>query len=370
VAAAQAAVEAAKIGVQSAQAKLEDLRAQPKPADLAAAQAAVDTARANLQSAQAKLDQLLAGPQPEDVAAAEAAVRQAEEQLRLQAQPYTEYDLEAQRQAVRQAEAQLALKRQPASPQAIEEQRQAVAQAQAQAALRSQPYTDQDVAAAVAAVEQARAQVAQAQYALDNATLVAPFDGVVNAVAMNPGEQASANSTITLVNPDALRVDINVDETDIARVEIGQPVLLTLDALPGRPVRARVTAIAPQATTQQGVTSYLVSATLENGAGVLPGMTATANIIYAQKADALQVPNRAIRRQGRDQVVDVLTPEGKLETRVVRRGIGNDQMSEILEGLAEGEQVVIPSTQTRAPSASGIPGAPLPGGFGGPPIRR
>src|SRR5579884_2903381 len=185
---------------------------------------------------------------------------------------------------------------------------------------------------------------------------------------MNPGEQASANSTITLVNPDALRVDINVDETDIARVEIGQPVLLTLDALPGRPVRARVTAIAPQATTQQGVTSYLVSATLENGAGVLPGMTATANIIDAQKADALQVPNRAIRRQGRDQVVDVLTPEGKLDTRVVQRGLSNDQSSEITSGLDEDDQVVLPSTQTRSPS--------VPGGFGGPaiggpiPIRR
>jgi RND family efflux transporter MFP subunit len=328
-------------------------------------------------------------------------VRQAEEQLRLKAQPFTEQDLEAQRQAVvqaqaqlatrqrpasaadieaqrqavAQAQAQLALKRQPFAPEALEAQRQAVAQARAQAQLKTDPYTDQDVAGAVAAVEQARANVASAEYSLNNGILIAPFDGTVSQVGLNAGELASGAATvggglITVVNPEAVRVEVQVDESDVTRVQAGQPVTLTLDALGTRPVRGQVAAVAPQSTTQQGVTSYLVSISLPNAQGARPGMTATANITYDRKSDVLLVPNRAIRRQGRDQVVDVLSAEGKVESRVIRRGLSNDQMTEISEGLVEGDQVVIPTTTTRSPTN-------IPGGFGGPvvapgagPVRR
>jgi membrane fusion protein, macrolide-specific efflux system len=137
-------------------------------------------------------------------------------------------------------------------------------------------------------------------------------------------------------------------------------------------VRGQVTAVAPQSITQSGVTSYLVTIALPSAPGVQPGMTATANVIYAQQADALLVPNRALHRQGRDQAVDVLTKDGTVESRVVTRGISNDQQTAITDGLAEGDQVVIPSTQTRAPTVGG-PGAGglggLPGAGGRPPGR-
>jgi len=68
--------------------------------------------------------------------------------------------------------------------------------------------------------------------------------------------------------------------------------------------------------------------------------------------------------------VDVLSAEGKVESRVIRRGLSNDQMTEISDGLVEGDQVVIPTTTTRSPTN-------IPGGFGGPvvapgagPVRR
>jgi HlyD family secretion protein len=327
-----------------------------------------------MESAQAKLDQLLATPLPEDVAVAEAAVRQAEEQLKLKQQPTSDADLEAQRQAVAQAQAQLALKLQPATAMSVEEQRQAVVQAQAQAALKQQPYTAPDLDAAVAAVDQARGQVVTAEYNLDTAVLVAPFAGIINQVGLNTGELATGAATvgggsIMLVDPDALRIDVNIDESDILRVQIGQPVQLTVDALGGRPARGRVTAVAPQSTTTQGVTSYVVSVAVDGGQGLRPGMTATANIVYAQQGGVLLVPNRALRRQGREQVVDVLTPEGKVEPRTIRRGISNDQTTEITEGLNEGDQVVLPTTQTRAPTVGGGPGGGFGGGPGGIPIR-
>src|SRR5262249_18543282 len=219
--------------------------------------------------------------------------------------------------------------------------------------------------------EQARGSVVAAQYNLDNATLIAPFDGIVNQIGLNPGELSNTGSSagsgaITIVEPSELRVDVNVGESDIGGVELGQQGQLSIDAWPGRTIRGRVAAVAPQSTTQQGVTSYAVSISLDPGqSGVRPGMSATANIIYASKADALLVPNRALRRQGRDQVVDVLTADGTVAARVVRRGISNDQTSEITDGLAEGDQVVIPTTQTRAPANAQFGGPGGPGGFGG-----
>src|SRR5581483_7545602 len=269
-------------------------------------------------------------------------------------------------------QAQLQAKQQPATASDIEAQRQAVAQAQAQLALKQHPYTDDDLAAAQAAVEQANGQVESAQYNLDQSVLKAPFAGIVSQIGLNPGELATGAGTvgggsITLVDPSQVHVEANVDESDVSHVQVGQPVVLTFDALPGQQVPGQVTAVAPQSTTTQGVTSYLVTIATEGGEGVRPGMTATANIVYAQQDGALLVPNRAIRRQGRDQVVDVLTAGGQVETRVVQRGISNDQVTEITGGLAEGDQVVIPTTQTRAPSAAGGAGlgGGLPTGLGG-----
>jgi multidrug efflux pump subunit AcrA (membrane-fusion protein) len=161
-----------------------------------------------------------------------------------------------------------------------------------------------------------------------------------------------------------------VDESDILHIAIGQPVDLSVDALGGRATRGHVTAVAPQSTTTQGVTSYVVSVAPDRNPDLRPGMTATANIVYASQEGALLVPNRAIRRQGRDQVVDVLTAASTVETRSIRRGISNDQVTEVAEGLALGDQVVIPTTQTRAPTTTGGGlGAPGVGGAGGLPIR-
>jgi multidrug efflux pump subunit AcrA (membrane-fusion protein) len=166
-------------------------------------------------------------------------------------------------------------------------------------------------------------------------------------------------------------VQASIAEADVARVQVGQPVLLTFDALPGEPARGRVAARSPQSTTTSGVTSYLAIVSVENApASVLPGMTATVNVIYEQRFDALLVPNRALRRQGNDQVVDVLTPGGEIEPRPVQRGITNEQVTEITGGLDQGDQVVVAISGAgaagAAAGAASQPGGP-PGGFGGPP---
>ena len=211
----------------------------------------------------------------------------------------------------------------------------------------------------------------QAQIDLDGNTLLAPFDGVVASVAGQVGESSSSgtasgtNSTsgsngfITLVDPKEVRVDVTVDETDVARIAVGKPAMVTFDALPNQPFRGQVVAISPSGSLSQGVVTYPVSINLDTRNQVIPaGLTASATIVIDQKDDTLLVPNRAVRRQGREQVVDVMGADGKPVTRTVRTGVQNDQMVEISEGLQEGDQVVIPSTTTRAPNVAG-PVAPL-----------
>ncbi|HEX2924599.1 MAG TPA: HlyD family efflux transporter periplasmic adaptor subunit, partial [Chloroflexota bacterium] len=188
--------------------------------------------------------------------------------------------------------------------------------------------------------------------------IIAPFDGAVSAVAANVGEQVSA-AAITMVDPKSARIDATVDETDVAKLVVGQPATVTFDAIPDKRLQGKVIAVAPAGTTTQGVVSYLVSIGLSNLDVTLPaGMSASLSVEVDRKDNVLVVPNRAVRTVGRNRVVDVMVGE-KTETRTVQVGMSNDQSTQIVSGLQDGDVVVIPVTTTRG--ASG-PGAPSKGG--------
>lgn len=421
VSAAQQNYESARANYDTAVQKLNELMAGSKAADLQAAQSNVDSAGAALTSAEARLAQVKAGQTQADLVQAEKAVDSA-------------------RSALTSAEAKLEQLKAGATPEDLDVAQAAVTQAQATLALKRSPNTEADLRTAEAAVQQAEASLEQARRNLENASLFAPFDGVVAAVSASPGETATG-AVVTLVDPKQVRVNVNLAEMDVARVQLGQGAEIAFDALQGARLTGKVVAIAPSATVQSGVATYQVSLsvgelirqqTTTTGAGrvvgsaqpgqgsrpapttavspssvprasdgsafqdqpqavkdlftstygedaarlwvqqrnsdlirqaLKPGMTASATIFYAQKADVLAIPNKAIKMQGRDRVVDVLV-NGAPEARVVRVGLSGDQMTEIVEGLAEGEQVVIPGTATTTTSTSSTraPGAP---GFGG-----
>lgn len=330
--AANATVAADQVALQQAQVKLSQIQEPPKPEDLAADKAAISSAQTQVASAKVKLAQLKAGPVSDDVIQAEAAVTQAQQALDLKKQPYSDSD--------------------------IAQQRQAVAQAKAELALRQAPYTTSDLEAAKAAVSQSRAQLELTQYNLDSAVLKAPFDGIVSAVNADVGELASSTgggAIVSLVDPNDLRLDVSVDETDIANVEVGRDANVTFDALPAKTFPGKVVSIAPSASVQQGVATYLVSISLKNAAGVKPGMTGNADIIYANHDKVLLVPNRAVRTEGNRRVVTVLDGT-KLVPHPVTVGLSDDQNSEILSGLKQGDQVVIPVTSSVLPPFAGGPG--------------
>lgn len=362
---------AAQAAVEQAQTTLEKLRS-PAPADVQTAQVAVDQAQVNLDK--------LRHPSPADIATAGAAVEQAQATLSKLLSP-SDFDVQVAEQAVIQAQANLD-KLLTTNQYDLQSARASLKQAEANLDLKRAGATNADVLVAQAAVEQAQVQLEQARANLAGAMLVAPFTGLVAASGAQPGEQVGSNTAVvTLVDPISARVDVIVDETDVAKIQSGQRATITMEALSGQRLNGTVRVVAPTATVQQGVVNYQVQVALDRAqavaAGVRPGMTATAQIVTASKADALVVPNRAVRTQGRARTVEVMVADGKTEQRQVQVGMTNDQLTEILEGVREGELVVIPTTTTatvRVPGFGGGFGGPPGGGFGGPPgavqIRR
>jgi HlyD family secretion protein len=349
---AQSQIGQAEQAEQQAQAKLDQLSVPPHPEDVAAANAAVASAQANVTSAQARLAQLKAGALPDDIAQASAAVGQAEQALEAKKTPWTQSDIDQQKDLVAQAAAALAIKQTPWRQADIDQQKQLVAQAAAALARAKQPFTANDVAQAQAVVDGAQAQLDQARYNVSAATVLAPFSGIVSAVSANPGELASPISPspiVSLVDPNNLRLDASVDETDVSHVQVGQDVTIAFDAVPDKTFPGKVLSIAPNATVQSGVATYTVSVSVQSSPEIKPGMTGNASIIYAHHDDVLLVPNRAVRTDGANRVVSVLA-SGTPVAKPVTVGISDDQSTEVLTGVQVGDQVVLPSTSTVPPA--------------------
>ncbi|MGE0058661.1 MAG: HlyD family efflux transporter periplasmic adaptor subunit [Dehalococcoidia bacterium] len=232
------------------------------------------------------------------------------------------------------------------------------------------------------AVDQAAGSVATAQDNLKLATIVAPFDGTVSVVNGTVGGQATATgSVITLLNPNLIRIDANVDQTDVASLKVGQSAIATFDALTGNIYRATVATVGLTPTTASGVVTYVVSFAVDTAAlpastpVPAPGMTASLTVTTASAPNALVVPSRAIRGTGANATVTVKTADGKEEQRRVVTGITNGTLTQITSGLTRGDQVlytITPTsttttttgTQQRTTGSQQFGGGTFPGGGG------
>lgn len=240
-----------------------------------------------------------------------------------------------------------------------------------------------------ASVDQAAENVATAQDNLKAATIIAPFDGTVSAVSGTVGGQATATTAVvTLINPKLIRIDANVDQSDVASLRPGQSATATFDALPGTTYRATVSTVGVTPTTQSGVVTYVVSFAVDTSAlppGTAipaPGMTASLTVTTATAPNALVVPARSIRGSGANATVTVRGPNGD-EQRRVTTGLSNGTLTQITSGLERGEEVLYTVTATSTTSSTTtqrtttqqfggntVPGGgTFPGGGGQIPIR-
>jgi len=175
-----------------------------------------------------------------------------------------------------------------------------------------------------------------------------------------------------------MTMTVAFSESDIGKVKVRQPATVTLDALSGVELGARVTAISTLGTTSSSVVSYDATLTLDqHDSRVRPGMSASAAVITGQ-ATGVNLPSSAVTgTSGSVATVNVMTGVKSVPTRVVV-GVVGDSRTQIVSGLSAGQQVVVTTTvpslgsSSAASSSSGtlggtsrFGGAGGAGGFGG-----
>lgn len=204
----------------------------------------------------------------------------------------------------------------------------------------SQSAVDQNAAA----LEVAQAQVALSQAQLARMTIVAPFDGVTGIRMVNVGDYVKDGADLVgLEDTSSVWVDFRLPERYLSRVRTGQPVEVTLDAMPDRRLTAGVGAL--DSVVDANGRSMLVRARLPNADGALRGgMFARVRVVFAVREQALVVPEAALVPQGAKQfIVKVVDGPGgaKLTQRIeARLGQRIPGKVELLEGIAEGDLVV------------------------------
>ncbi|WP_114313534.1 efflux RND transporter periplasmic adaptor subunit [Thermus caldifontis] len=331
------ALEQAQADLQRAQANLANtriqgesslasLRASVKSAEVAHAnaQASLETARRNLEATQ--LLYQAGGASRQALLEAEAAYANA-----LRTLENTRAGLEAQRESLRLRQAQL----------------------------------QEDLKAQEAALAQARLALEEARSNLEKTRVRAPLAGVVLSVSASAGAQVGPNTPLlTLGDLSTYTLALEVDETEIAKVQVGQKVNVTLEGLPGETFMGQVEAIGPQGQVVNNIPVFKVTVRLPYDERLRPGMSADGEIVVEEARGVLVVPKRAVERVRGRAYVNVLLPDGSTDTVRVTLGPEDARMVAVLEGLKEGDQVILPkaggASQTPRTPSSPSP-VPLPG---------
>jgi RND family efflux transporter MFP subunit len=376
----------------AAEVQLAQLLAPPRPEEIAAQEANLAATEAQLTSAAAGRDQVAAGGDAGQIAAAESqlasAIVQQKSAYDIHERTMECFDFtlpngkemtfcpalgapeEQARYALGVADASLAsaqaqmdelsagadadqLRAAQANVTTAMAQRDA---AQAQLDLLLAGPTDAQIETTQASVDDARAGLEQARLRLEKATLIAPVGGTVTFLDVQPGEIANANQPVVVLSDLAiLEVDVNLDETDVSRVVLGQEARVSVDAFPGVEMTGEVVSIADVARDQSGLVLYPVTIRLAAADQALPvraGMTADVSIVSASQENALIVPLRAVHVEQGLAYVDRLV-EGQVERVEVTLGLMTDTEIEITGGLSEGETVVVVASAESGPSFSG-----------------
>ena len=376
----------ARAELKSAQLQLEKLY---EPADAAD----VDAARLAVESAQATLEEVLDGKDENEVTVAAASLRKAEVALKEAQWAYDrvayvgevgalpqasqleqatiDYETakanyllavkdpnnaEVASAQVRVAEAQSTLSKLLEGPDtadvAVAQAR--VAQAEAALARLETGARESELAVARASVSAAKVGLKQATLNRDRADLRSPMAGSISEVNVKVGESALARAGDTLTAAAFVVADLStyfikveIDELDIGRVALDQKTAISIDAIPDVDFEGHVSEMAPAPlASTSGIVAYEVTITLDTyDARLLPGMTADATVETERLEDILVIPNRAVSIDRESGVpvtyVEKLDEQGQPVRTEIELGLRNDEVSEVVSGLEEGDRVVI-----------------------------
>jgi HlyD family secretion protein len=210
---------------------------------------------------------------------------------------------------------------------------------------------EETVTNAELAVEGARVKIDQNRLLLDKArtelagTIVtAPFSGVVLKSSASAGDVVNAgNVLLTLADVSRVRLNAEVDEYDIGQITVGLPVTVTSDALPDADLKSKVERVSPAAEIINNISIFTVSTVLRNDDGSLrPGMSADISILVSSDSGII-VPSKTVSTV-RDRSYVKVYENGEVVTKRVTAGSSDGVNTAVLEGLAEGDLVVLPES--------------------------
>ncbi|MCX7785512.1 MAG: efflux RND transporter periplasmic adaptor subunit [candidate division WOR-3 bacterium] len=169
--------------------------------------------------------------------------------------------------------------------------------------------------------------------------------GEVISRSCEPGQNVNTQTTLFVIS-DRLVASVTVDEADIGKIELGQKAQITLDAFPNEPVSAKVTKIAREGTIVSDVVVYNVLVEPEKvPAKWASGMTANVEFFVVKKDNVLLIPKSAIKERNGNQIVQVFA-SNKPEPRKIIAGVTDGKMVEVVEGLSEGDKILIGGPQS------------------------
>ena len=297
-------------------------------------QSDIDAAQAKVAEAEANLASLQAGLRPAELTEIDNSQARASLELQQAERERAALDRLAGKQAATAAEVTAA--------------RDKVEQLQVQIAglekRRRNITPPPDIAAARARLEDARVALKLAQQQAAQSELRAPMAGVVYGLAVRPGTYLNPGDMVANVGVlDRLRVRVYIDEPELGRVELGQPVTITWQALAGKQwlgtVEKKPTAIEALGSRQVGQ----VICDIENpGRLLIPGTNVDATIRTGVVEGALVVPKETLRHDAGGDYVFLLQGDA-IEQRAVKTGNSSVTRIQVTEGLAEGDAVAMPS---------------------------
>ena len=383
-------IGSAQAALDEAQANLQKAIAGNRPQDIGSAQAALDEAQANLQKAQT-------GNRPQDIGQAQARLQsaqanlsKAEDDLRRNQQLYnsgaislqtvnqSRADRDSAQGQVNEAQQALGLQKAGSRPEDIEQLRAVVRQRQQALALLKAGTRTEDIEQARAQLASARGSLQTIQTQINDTVLRAPFDGVITQKYADPGafvtpttsgsavSSATSSSIVSLASTN--QVVANIAEVNIAKIRLGQKVIITADAYPGKTFEGKVSQIAAQAIVEQNVTSFQVKVAIVSDSENLlrSGMNVTTDFEVGQLTNVLVVPTAAVVRRERSTGVFVAGEDNKPVFTRIQTGATVDKYTEVKSGLKGNERVLLsfpPGSRPQSTPRGGVlPGV---GGSGG-----
>ena len=202
---------------------------------------------------------------------------------------------------------------------------------------------DQSIQLASMEVEKIQKEISKVKELSENNTLVSDVDGIVTSLGYTPNTMTSTDKpVVTIGTLDMVTAVIGVSQNDVNKLEEGQVVQLEVNAYPGEKLMAKVKSINYVPSNEGGSIVYKVTVELDSTErALLEGMTVKAKFIIKEVKDVLILSNKAITLVDGKQMVKVKREDGTIEDVEITTGFSDDRVSEIKNGLSEGDIVVV-----------------------------